>query len=359
MPSSPNDQYFMNIALALAKKAEGKTLPNPMVGALIVKNNRIISKGFHHGVGLPHAEIEALAKSKESVKGATLFVTLEPCSHFGKTPPCTDAIMKSGIARVVCPVIDPNLKVNGLGIKKLKKAGIDVSLGTCALESKKLNEAFFTYHTKKRPFVALKFASSLDGKLATRTNDSKWITNEKARHFARKLRAKYQAVLVGINTVLRDDPHLGAREKDAKDPLRIILDSKLRIPLYARVLRDSNVLIATTTQASKSKIEALSKKGIEILTFKGRDIPIKKLMHELFKRNIVSVFVEGGGKTLGSFIDEKLADKVFAFYSPLLIGGEKSVFIGGKGAEKVFKALPFKIEEIKKFDDNFLVVGAF
>ena len=211
MMSRRDDTYYIDEALQLAQKATGWTNPNPMVGAVIVKDGRTIARGFHRRVGCPHAEVEALRAAKENPSGATLYVNLEPCVHFGRTPPCVDAIIQAGICRVVCATRDPNPLVCGRGIAKLRRAGISVSVGVRSREARNLNETFYTFHEKHRPFIALKFAASLDGKMATRSGDSKWITNKEARAFARNLRGQYQAVLVGINTVLRDDPRLGVR----------------------------------------------------------------------------------------------------------------------------------------------------
>src|SRR3990167_1206134 len=232
--SRARDETFMDEALWLAKKGAGWTAPNPMVGAVVVKSGKIIGRGYHRRAGSAHAEIEALAAAGRSARGATLYVNLEPCAHFGKTPPCTEAIINAGIKRVVCSAIDPNPQVQGRGVARLKQFGIAVSISVRKEEARSLNEVFFVFHEKKRPFVALKFAMSLDGKLAARTGDSKWITGGKARSFARDLRGNYQAILVGVNTVIRDNPHLGARTKGKKDPLRIILDSRLHIPRNAR-----------------------------------------------------------------------------------------------------------------------------
>lgn len=312
----------MDEALKLAKRGNGWTYPNPMVGAVIVNRGQIIAKGYHKRVGLPHAEVEALKRAKKSLKGATLYVNLEPCTHYGKTPPCVDAIIQSGIKHVVCSILDPNPKVHGRGIAKLKQAGIAVSVGLRKKESRSLNEAFFTFHEKKRPFVAIKFAASLDGKIATKTGDSQWISNKVARNYARSLRSQYQAILVGINTVIQDNPHLGVRQKNKKDPLRIILDSTLKIPLTTQVLRDTNVLIASTTKANKEKMQVLTKMGIPVILFNSASIPLSDLLEELKKRKIISVLVEGGSQVLGSFIDAKLVDKVYAFHAPLIIGGQ-------------------------------------
>ena len=351
-----SDEYFIDEALRLAERGIGWTNPNPMVGAVIVKNGKVIGRGYHKKAGGPHAEIEALKSANRNIKGATLYVNLEPCTHFGKTPPCADSIIQSGIRRVVCCTLDPNPKVHGRGVAKLKQAGVIVSVGLKAQEAQALNQAFFTFHKKRRPFVAIKFAASLDGKLATRTGDSKWITNEKSRVFSRDLRSQYQAILVGVNTVIRDNPHLGARKRGCRDPVRIILDSTLRIPLDAIVLRDTNVLVATTSRASVSKIEKLKKLGIPVLVFEGDEVPLTKLLSELRKKEIISLLVEGGGEVLGSFIDAKVVDKAYAFFAPLLLGGVGSVSIGGKGTDRITKALHLRNISVKSFDDNILII---
>lgn len=327
--NNASDITFQKLALSLAKKGSGSTFPNPMVGAVIVKNGKVIGKGYHKKAGLPHAEIEAIETARRGLaklKGTTLYVNLEPCIHFGKTPPCVDAIIKAGVTRVVCATADPNPIVSGKGITKLQKAGIDVSVGLLEKEAIKLNEAFFTFHQKKRPFIAIKFAASLDGKIATKRNDSKWITNEKARAFAGKLRSQYQAVLVGINTVINDNPHLG-------NSLRIILGSESKIPKDFQVLRDSNVLIVNPKN-------------------------IKELLSTLVKKEIISILVEGGGETIGRFIDEKLVDKVYAFHAPLIIGGEKAInAVRGEGVAKLKDAIKLKNVTFQKFDDNILTTG--
>ena len=251
---------------------------------------------------------------------------------------------------------DPHKVARG-GIEKLKRAGISVSVGGLAQEARDLNEAFFTFHEMHRPFVAIKFAASLDGKIATHTGDSKWITNVRARAYARALRGHYQAILVGINTVLHDDPHLGARIKSRLDPLRIILDSTLRIPLKSKVLRDENVLIFTTKRASAEKKRLLIGKGIEVVEM-GSRINVKTLMRELNKREIISVLVEGGGEVLGSFVDARCVDKVYAFHAPVLIGGETSKSaIGGRGTRIIGQALRLTNVTRKTFGDNPLIVG--
>ncbi len=353
------DQFFLKETFRLAKKGMGWTNPNPMVGAVLVRDKKIIGKGYHKKVGLAHAEIEALKSCKETVEGATLYINLEPCSHFGRTPPCTEAIIKAKIARIVCSTLDPNPKVSGKGVDELKKAGIDISVGILEGQARLLNEAFFTFHTKKHPFIALKFASSLDGKIATKSGDSKWITNEKARQFARNLRGQYQAVLVGVNTIVKDNPHLGVRVKGKKDPLRIILDPYLRIPLNCQILRDTNVLLVTTSQASDKKFRLLKQKNVDILKFPDKQISLKRMLTYLKEKEIISILVEGGSKTLGSFVDEKLFDKVYAFYAPIIIGGGTSInAVSGKGIDLLQSALRLNKILVKKFTDNFLLIGS-
>lgn len=327
-----SDEFFLKQTLKLAKKGLGWTNPNPMVGAVIVKNGRIIGQGFHHKAGLPHAEIEALNNLIDNTKGATIYVNLEPCASFGKTPPCVDTIIQSGIKKVVFCTLDPNPKNHGKGLTRLKEAGKETSVGILETAARKLNETFFTFHEKKRPFVAIKFAISLDGKMATKTGNSKWITNEKAREYARMLRTQYQAVLVGLNTVLKDDPHLGIRIKGKKDPLRVVLGSKLQIPTHSQVLRDQNILIVNPKN-------------------------ILDLLAILKEKEIISILVEGGGQTLGNFIDAKLIDKVYAFYAPIIIGGRKAISIGGEGVQTIDKAIYLKNTSFKKFNDNLLTIG--
>ena len=351
------DARFMDKALLLARKGIGRTSPNPMVGSVITRGEHVIGHGFHKRAGLPHAEIEAIQNAGGSVRGATLYVNLEPCTHWGQTPPCVDAIIRAGITRVVCAATDPNRQVHGHGVAKLRRAGIKVSVGTRANEARNLNEVFYTYHEKQRPFVALKFAMSLDGKMATRTRDSKWITNERARAFARSLRGRYDAVLVGITTVLYDNPHLGTRIKGEKDPVRIILDSRLRIPLNSRVLRDGNVIIATSSSTSTSKKARLSRRGITVFSFKGKTIPAKALLAKLKTHGITSVLVEGGGEVIGSFLDARVASHIFAFYGPLLIGGKDALHVSGKGVATIKNALRLRTVSFIPFGTTLLVSG--
>jgi diaminohydroxyphosphoribosylaminopyrimidine deaminase/5-amino-6-(5-phosphoribosylamino)uracil reductase len=353
-----SDEHWMDEALRLARKGAGWTNPNPMVGAILVKKGRVIARGFHHRVGGLHAEAQALRVAKSNLHGATLYVNLEPCSHVGRTPPCAEAIIRAGITRVVCSTRDPNPLVAGRGIALLRRAGITVSIGLRAKEARALNEAFFMFHEKHRPFIGIKFAASLDGKLATRTGDSKWITNPGARTFARSIRSEYQAVLVGIRTVLLDDPHLGARKKNQKDPLRIVLDPHLRIPGSAKVLRDSNVLVVALLSASLRKKEQLEKRGATVALLPGKSIVPQTLFAEMRKREIISILVEGGGDTIGRFLDWRIVDRVYAFYAPILVGGKDALGIAGTGIQKIEGALRLKNPTVKMFGDNMLLSGS-
>lgn len=359
MTITKKDLKYLQTALALAAKGQGFNHPNPMVGAVVVKNGQIIGQGYHKKYQGPHAEVEAFKNCKQNTKGATLYVTLEPCSHLLKnTPPCVPAIIAAGIKRVVCCTIDPNKQVSGRGVKQLRQAGIEVEVGVLEKETRALNEAFFCFHQKQRPLVAIKFACSLDGRTMTYSGDSKWITNEAARDFARELRGQYQAIIVGTNTVLKDDPHLGVRNKKYKDPLRVILDAELKIKINAQVYRDKNVLVFTSPAHDAQKMKKLVKKGIEVLVVKQKQIPIKTILQELAKRKIISLFVEGGAGLQGSFLDANLVDKVYAFYAPIIIGGTKSLgAVGGNGVQKVSKALRLKSVSVKHFGDNWLVEG--
>jgi diaminohydroxyphosphoribosylaminopyrimidine deaminase/5-amino-6-(5-phosphoribosylamino)uracil reductase len=361
MPSTtkPLDTQYMQEALILAERGLAHTLPNPMVGAVIVKDDVVVGSGYHHQAGKAHAEIEALRASKGKAKGATLYVNLEPCAHQGKTPPCVEAIITAGIARVVCATLDPNPLVHGKGVARLREAGIDVSVGVLAKEAKALNEVFFGFHALHRPFIAIKFAASLDGKIATASHDSKWITNEKARAYARDIRAQYQAILVGINTIIDDDPHLGVRSPGKTDPLRVILDNTLRVPLKSQALRDGNVLIITTKRATPDAQKTFTDRNIPLYICPGNRITLAEVMKELGRRKIMNVLVEGGGAVLGSFVDAKLVDKVYAFYGPLIIGGATSITsIAGQGAPTISQSLQLTNLVHTQLDTSFLITGS-
>lgn len=315
---------FMQRALFLAKKGAKKVSPNPLVGAVLVKDGKIIGEGYHRAFGLPHAEIEAFKSAKKrghTIKGATLYVTLEPCMHEEKkTPPCVPAVIESGVSKVIIAMKDPNPKVSGRGIQALKRAGIATEVGLCGAHAKELNAPYIKWITTAIPFVAMKVAMSLDGKTATRTGDSKWITSQKSRTYVHELRDTCDAILVGSHTILLDNPILKGK---TCEPIRIILDSTLKTPLTANVLRDSNVIFATTDRAPQKKIRVLEKLGVRVKVF-PKKISIVPLLKYLGSVGISSVFVEGGAEVFGSFIDSKQIDKVYWFIAPKIIGGSNA-----------------------------------
>lgn len=352
--------YFMNLAMKLALRAKGRTSPNPMVGALVVKNGRIIGKGFHEEAGLAHAEIVALDEAGKNSKGATLYVTLEPCTHFGRTPPCVDRIIKSGVKQVVIGMIDPNPLNNGKGINILKQQGIKVKVGILEENLKKINEAFIKYITKRMPFVTVKVAQSLDGKIATWRTDSKWITSDKSRGLAHRMRAGYDAIMVGVNTVLRDNPKLDTWFS-RKHPIKIVVDSQLSTP------EDSNIFSANTkviivTLASKPgqetenrKILAEKAKIVEVKEKAGQ-INLKDMMKKLAQLEITNILVEGGGTLIGTLFDEKLVDKIIFFISPKIIGGQEAISsVMGKGVSRVDEAIKLKDVNLRHSGEDFLV----
>ncbi|MEM4389047.1 MAG: bifunctional diaminohydroxyphosphoribosylaminopyrimidine deaminase/5-amino-6-(5-phosphoribosylamino)uracil reductase RibD [Candidatus Micrarchaeia archaeon] len=352
---SADDERFLRLALSLAEKARGRTSPNPLVGALIVKNGRVLSVGYHRGAGLPHAEIEALRKLKPGqARGATLYLNLEPCSHTDKrTPPCVPAIIAAGIRRVVCCMEDPNPRVKG--IEQLRKAGVRVDVGLLEREARELNAAYIKHITTGLPLVTLKLALSFDGKIATGTGESKWISGGASRALVQHLRAESDAVMVGINTVLKDDPELACRIPGAKQPLRVILDSRLRIPLTARVLRDSNVMIATTSRASKRKRAALSARGIAVWASNSPRVNIRALLRFLVSRGITSVLCEGGSELAGSLVDARLVDRFVFFIAPKIIGGGGKDAVGGKGVSRLARAWKLRFTRLERVGEDILI----
>ncbi len=359
--ASNYDIFYMQRALTLAQRASITAVKSkPRVGAVIVKKGKIIGEGYHRVHGKPHAEIDALNHCKTSPQGATIYTTLEPCSHFGMFPPCTEAIIKAGIVRVVCATRDPNpLVIREKGIKAMRRKSIEVDIGLCSQEAVAINEPFFHYYKTGKPFVAIKIASSLDGKIATLTGDSKWITSKEARDYARtKIRSEYQAILVGVNTVLADDPHLGIRKKGIPDPLRIVLDSQLRTPNNAKLLRDKNVILAVGSKASHKRIHALTAKGYTVWRFPSHSISIPQLLKKLAENKITSVLVEGGGETVGGFLDTRAVNKVYWFHAPLIIGGKNSTSsVGGDSIDTISQALTLKNIDRIPLGRDLLTVG--
>jgi diaminohydroxyphosphoribosylaminopyrimidine deaminase/5-amino-6-(5-phosphoribosylamino)uracil reductase len=340
------DEKYMRIALRLAEKARGRTSPNPMVGAVIVKGGRIISRGYHKKAGEPHAEAIALNKAGRAAKGATLYVTLEPCSHTNKrTPPCSPLVARSGVKRAVVAMIDPNPHVSGGGVKALRSAGIDVVTGVLESEAKKMNEAFIKHVTTGMPFVTLKIAQTLDGKIATASGESKWITGKEAREVGHRLRNTHDAILVGINTVLKDDPALTTRIPGGRDPIRVIVDTQLRTPLDARVIAQKSsakTYIATLSGTPKNRFNRFLDAGAEILMAAGTkgQIDLRSLMKMLARFGVTSVLIEGGAEVNASALKSGIVDKVVMFIAPTIMTGRDSLCsIGGISPEKLGHAI--------------------
>jgi diaminohydroxyphosphoribosylaminopyrimidine deaminase / 5-amino-6-(5-phosphoribosylamino)uracil reductase len=357
-----NDEQWMKRVLLLAEAGRGRTSPNPMVGAVLVKRGKVVGEGYHARIGEAHAEIVALRQAGEKAGGAVLYLNLEPCTHYGRTPPCAPQVVNAGVKRVVIGMEDPNPAVNGKGIETLRRSGIDVKVGILGKECRRLNEAFCKYILKKEPFVMLKVAATLDGKIATRNGDSKWISGEASRRFVHKLRDQVDGVLVGIGTVLRDDPRLTARVKEGREPYRIVLDSRLKIPEEAKVFEHSpsEVILATTGSAPQDKIERLEKKGVRVLiagSKKGR-VDLKSCLSKLGEIGMMNLLVEGGSQVNGSFLDEGLIDKFLLFLSPKLIGDPQALGIfGGRGVSNLRETVALKDIRARKIGEDIFVEG--
>lgn len=351
----------MREALRIARHAEGRTSPNPLVGAVVVRDGKIVAQGWHRKAGTPHAEIHALNMAGNLARDATLYVTLEPCSHFGRTPPCARAIVDAGIKKVVAAMSDPNPKVAGRGFDILRSAGIEVEVGLLEDEARKLNEAFIKWVTRKLPFVTLKFACSLDGKIATVGGQSQWISCETSRKFSHGLRDINDAILVGIGTVLADNPSLTTRLVDGKNPVRVIVDSNARIPLDATVVTDKSArtIVAVTSNASVEKISALENLGVEIVTAgDGQRVDLRILMHELAAREITSVLVEGGATIHFAMLQAQLVDKVLAFVAPKILGGSQALTaVAGAGFDKLSDAIELENFTVQQLGADFLLSG--
>jgi len=355
----------MRAAMRLARRGAGTVSPNPLVGAVLVRGSKIVGSGYHRFFGGPHAECNALEIARKKARGADLYINLEPCSHFGKTPPCADALIAAGIRRAFIGMQDPNALVSGSGIKKLAAAGITVETGILERECRQLNEAFIKYITCKIPFVYLKLAASLDGKIATASGDSKWITGAAARAMVHGLRSRVDAVMVGIGTVLSDDPLLTARLYPGanKNPLRVIVDSTLRTPLRSRLLataRDVPTIIATTDNSLKSRAAAVTQSGAELLNIPARNgrVNLKLLMKKLAQRGIASVLIEGGSALSAAALQDGIVDKVLFFYAPKIIGGKNSYsMVGDAGREKISRAITLTDIRYRRVGDDILVEG--
>ncbi|HZG82176.1 MAG TPA: bifunctional diaminohydroxyphosphoribosylaminopyrimidine deaminase/5-amino-6-(5-phosphoribosylamino)uracil reductase RibD [Brevibacillus sp.] len=338
------DARYMNMAIELARAGFGQTSPNPLVGAVIVKNGTVVGMGAHLRAGEPHAEVHALRMAGNQAKDATLYVTLEPCCHVGKTPPCTVAVIRAGINRVVVAALDPNPQVAGGGVEKLRAAGLEVIVGIEEEKAKQLNEVFFHYIQSKRPFVTLKTASTLDGKIATHTGHSKWITGKDARREVHELRRVHDAILVGSGTVLADDPALTARVDGkvwGKQPVRVILDRRLRTPLTAQVVTDrsAETWIVTSSVSSEQQRQALVENGVSVIAVDG-ELTVDKVLEVLGERGITSLLVEGGAEINGAFLQAKAIQKIVSYVSLKLVGGRNAPTIfGGEGIARMEDAL--------------------
>lgn len=357
------DEKYMTLALELAEKGRGKVEPNPMVGAVLVKNGEIVGKGYHQTFGGAHAEIHAISEGGTNSKGATLYVSMEPCAHYGKTAPCADAIIKAGIAKVIIPVIDPNPITTGKGMQKLKKAGIEVRLGVMELPAKRLNAPFFKLMQTGLPYVIVKWAMSLDGKIATHGGDSRWITSGESRAYVHKIRSQVDGIVVGINTILRDDPLLTCRLEGGRNPRRIIVDGNAVLPLHSRLVKsigESEIIVAVTRNAPQERIERLKQVGCNII--KAKDIGGRVDLHELFRHlgemKLTNILVEGGGRIITSMIEGHFADKIIVFIAPVIIGGEGAMSpVLGKGADTMCKAVKMGEMNIKRFLNDIAIEG--
>ncbi|MFH1242135.1 MAG: bifunctional diaminohydroxyphosphoribosylaminopyrimidine deaminase/5-amino-6-(5-phosphoribosylamino)uracil reductase RibD [Pseudomonadota bacterium] len=359
------DCKFMREALQQARKGLGRTSPNPAVGAVIVRDGEIIARGYHHKAGLPHAEVEALRKMDGKAQGATLYVTLEPCNHFGRTPPCTGAILESGIKRVVVGMKDPNPEVSGGGCEFLRKNGVEVDTGVMESECRRLNEGYLKFVANKRPFVLVKSALTIDGWTATSTGDSKWITNERSRQFVHRLRNQVDALMVGVGTVLRDDPSLTTRlrQGQGKDPLRVIADTHLRIPMNAKVLNHNSIaqtLLVVGNHLPPEDLKRYENKGVSVLAcpLRGEKIDLGALMDILGHRSVMTLLVEGGASIIGSMFRGRLIDKVFIFTASRFLGGDDGVPLArGPGARRIDDCLSLRDVEVRRFGGDILTVG--
>jgi diaminohydroxyphosphoribosylaminopyrimidine deaminase/5-amino-6-(5-phosphoribosylamino)uracil reductase len=361
------DRAYMNLAFSLAEKALGRASPNPYVGAVIVNRGVIVGHGYHEGVGRPHAEIVALRRAGSKAAKGTLYVTLEPCIHWGRTPPCTEAILAAGLKRIAVAALDPNPLVCRKGIRKLREAGLKVTTGILEERNARLNEFYAKYITRKIPYVTLKAALSLDGKMATRTFDARWITSAEAREYAQLVRGEYDAIMIGINTVLRDDPLLTVRHPNWKHKkiVRVLIDARFRTPLNARILstlRHGPILVFTGAAPDARKKRAFSKRGAEVISMREKSgrIDIGDVVSELGRREIASVLIEGGGRLATTVLEEKLADKALLMFSPRLVGGSEAVsFFGGKGVAALKDSLVLKSLSSFRLGNDLVLEGYF
>jgi len=358
--SALKDEFYMQMALRLARKGEARTGPNPMVGALIVRGNRIVGQGYHREFGGKHAEIRAIESASGNLRGSTLYITLEPCSHFGKTPPCVDRILEAKPSRVVVGSADPNPLVSGKGIRSLRRHGIEVTTGVLKRECRRLNEVFFKYMSTGYPFVTVKYAQTLDGRIATRSGHSRWISSPPSLKFAHRLRSLHDSILVGSGTILKDDPELTCRLVKGRNPRRVIVDSSLEIPLSSKVLLDQDrakTMIFTTTSEHREKLKILSDRGVDIRVVEGDHngrINLRELLKAMGQEGIASVLVEGGSRIVTSFLKEGLADRLIVITAPKILGkGIEAV--GDLGIDDLDRAIRLDIKKIIRNGDDIVL----
>jgi len=360
-----DDRYFMEMAINLAEKGRGFTSPNPMVGAVIVKDGKVVGRGFHEAAGKAHAEVNAIEDAGALSKDSSLYVNLEPCNHTGRTSPCTEKILETGIKRVIVAMRDPNPNVEGGGASYLRKRGVEVELGICKNKAEKLNEAFTKFATTKRPYVIIKCAATLDGRIATRTGDSKWISGKESRKFVHSLRHSVDAIMVGSGTIKKDDPSLTARLDDSKglDPIRIILNSDLSIPENSKVLRldsNSDTILVTGGIVPIDKKNRLEKNKVKIIhtPLKEELIDLDMLMNRLGSMGITSLLIEGGSRVLASALSSGIVDKIIFFYAPKILGGDDGMPIfSGPGSALISGSIAVKDINVRRFGDDVMIEG--
>ena len=360
---SERDTRFLSACLDLARMGEGETSPNPMVGAILVKGDRILGQGYHRRAGDPHAEVEALSSAGSEASGSTLYVNLEPCVHHGRTPPCADALIDAGVARVIACMIDPDPRVNGKGFRKLSEAGIQVAHGLLRERALALNDKFVKFVTTGVPFVTLKAAMTLDGRIAAANGGSQWITSEHAREEAHRLRYAHDAVLVGVGTILADNPRLTARWASGKPLMRAVLDSHLRTPPESQALANGDggsTLVYSLPNASSAARRSLERRpGVEVVPLPGRSerVDFSAVLEDLGKRRIMSVLVEGGGQVLGSALEEGLGDRLALFIAPRILGGSGLAVFQGLAGRELAESVPVLEWSCREIGSDILIEG--
>ncbi|HET7874986.1 MAG TPA: bifunctional diaminohydroxyphosphoribosylaminopyrimidine deaminase/5-amino-6-(5-phosphoribosylamino)uracil reductase RibD [Methylomirabilota bacterium] len=360
--TTQDDERFMALALSLAERGRGLTSPNPMVGAVLVSGGHVVGRGFHARAGAPHAEIEALAEAGDRARGAVLYVTLEPCNHSGRTPPCVEAVLRAGVARVVAATSDPNPRVRGGGLQALRAAGVEVARGCLDGEARRLNRAFFTAMKRLRPHVTLKCAMTLDGKIAAADRASRWITGPEARREAHRLRSESDAVVVGIGTALADDPELTVRleRRWPREPYRVVVDSRARLPLRARLIdagSPSRAVVAVADEAPPDRVARLEERGVTVLKCRSRDgrVDVDDLASRLFALDVIAMLLEGGAELNGAFLEAGLVDRVACFVAPMLLGGAGApTAVGGRGLP-LDRAVRLADTELRRVGSDWLI----